>query len=93
MAEVTEMHDLCQECLTEFRADECSAEARTGQCEWCKEQATDLRDARDYDEGLTGRVYRVCSACKKRRDDRIKEELEEYDNWADHGFPEDDEDW
>lgn len=75
-----EMHDCCQECLDEIRAYARSAEARTGQCDWCKQQATDLRGRRDYDEGLYGRVYRVCGACAKRSDERIAEEAREYED-------------
>jgi hypothetical protein len=88
-----EMEDICQQCIDQRRAYRCSeagkAEAlaaRTGQCEWCKGNATDLREARDYDEGMHGRVYRVCGGCIKRRDDRIAEELERYDSeyyWGD----------
>lgn len=79
-----EMNDCCQECVDEIREYSRSAEARTGQCEWCKQNATDLRDKRDFDEGTCGRVYRVCGACSKRYNDRLAEEAGEYgDNWDD----------
>lgn len=64
-----EMHDLCKECLDAERAWRNSPEAaerRKGTCEWCKNPADDLRDRRDYEEGMCGRVYRVCGACVKR---------------------------
>ena len=73
----------CQECADEIRAHARSPEARAGMCEWCKKEATDLRNARDYDEGMSGRVYRVCGACIKRADDEAREELDEYDDWGD----------
>jgi hypothetical protein len=84
-----EMHDICEECLKEFRAADNSTEARTGQCEWCKHEATDLRDARDYDEGMSGRIYRVCGPCRKRVDDEAREELEAsgyFDDCGDDGY-------
>lgn len=78
-----EMHDLCQECLDEERAWRNSPEAaewRKGQCEWCREHADDLRDSRDFEEGLYGRVYRVCGACIKRQNDELRAEDDYYGN-------------
>jgi hypothetical protein len=77
-----EMHDMCQECLDEEKAWRNSPEAaehRKGQCEWCKNEATDLRDTRDYEEGMCGRVYRVCGACIKKHNDDLKAQ----DDWED----------
>lgn len=79
-----ELHDMCQECLDEHRAYLRSDEAqedRKGQCEWCKGFATDLRDARDYEEGMCGRVYRVCGACIKRVNDEAARELEAMESF------------
>lgn len=80
-----EMSDCCRECVDEIRTYARSAEARSGQCDWCKRKATDLRDRRDYDEGMTGPVYRVCGACVKRQNERLAEEAREYedDGWLD----------
>lgn len=75
----SEMHDLCQECLDDHLSYLRSEEARTGTCDWCKSAASDLRDARDYDEGMCGPVYRVCGACLKRREDRARQEIEDYE--------------
>jgi hypothetical protein len=63
-----ELNDYCQECLDELRAYNRSPEARTGTCDWCNQDAPDLRDKRDYEEGMNGPVYRVCGACSKRQD-------------------------
>ena len=94
-----EMDDLCQECVDALRAYRCSEEGiaeelewRTGQCEWCKGHATDLRDARDYEEGLCGRVYRVCGACIKRVNDEAMAELDAMDDYYDPRWDDDDED-
>jgi hypothetical protein len=76
------MHDLCQECLDQEKAWRKSPEAaehRKGNCEWCKNPADDLRDRRDYEEGMTGRVYRVCGACVKKENDELLAEL--ASNW------------
>lgn len=93
----SELHDMCAECLEADRAWRSSPEAaewRKGQCEWCKNEAADLRDARDYDEGMTGRVYRVCGACIKRADDEARAELE-ANGYYDSDFDDydDDDDW
>lgn len=79
----SEMHDMCEECLAADRAWRNSPEAeewRHGQCEWCKRDATDLRDARDYEEGMSGRVNRVCGACIKHQNEEIERDLAEHEN-------------
>jgi hypothetical protein len=79
----SEMHDMCAECLEEHRAYLNSPEAegrRHGRCDWCKKDATDLRDARDYEEGMSGRVYRVCGGCVRRQSEEAAAELDEYDS-------------
>ncbi|WP_024516969.1 hypothetical protein [Bradyrhizobium sp. Tv2a-2] len=81
-----EMHDMCKECLDDHRAYKNSPEAaerRKGKCEWCKNDATDLRDARDFEEGLSGRVYRVCGACINRQQDELRAELDDMDEGCD----------
>ncbi|WP_271024898.1 hypothetical protein [Rhizobium sp. RCAM05973] len=85
-----EMDDLCQECVDARLAYRCSEagqaeeiEWRTGQCEWCKNLATDLRDARDYEEGMNGRVYRVCGACIKRVNDEAQAEMDAMGDYYD----------
>jgi hypothetical protein len=79
-----EMHDLCAQCLKEYRESDNSPEARTGKCDWCKNEAADLRDTRDIDEGMAGPVYRVCGRCRKKYDDELKAELDYYDDsWDD----------
>ncbi len=89
-----EMVDYCQECWDEHLAYRRSPEGkaaevewRTGKCAWCKNEATDLRDARDYDEGMHGPVYRVCGACITRRNEEARRELDEYaDQYGDDGY-------
>lgn len=81
-----ELIDMCQECLDADRARRQSPEAaewRKGKCEWCKNPADDLRDRRDYEEGMTGRVYRVCGECVKRDNKHWADEAAAYDDWDD----------
>lgn len=76
-----EFLDLCDECMAELRKH--AQDARSGVCDWCHMEATDLRPARDYDEGMSGRVYDVCGSCIKRRNDEAREELDRYDDQSD----------
>lgn len=79
-----EMHDLCQECFDKHKEYLKSPEAEAhkhGQCEWCKNSATDLRDRRDFEEGMSGRIYRVCGACVKRENEELAREM--GDAWDD----------
>jgi hypothetical protein len=78
-----EMLDLCTQCIEEVRRYARSAESRTGTCDWCRKPATDLRAARDYDEGMAGPVYRVCSACIRKRNEEARRELDEMDRGSD----------
>jgi hypothetical protein len=75
---------VCKECLDADRAYARSAEARTGKCDWCKKDAIDLADTRDYEEGMAGPVYRVCGSCRKRRNDEDRAELDRHDDWGDY---------
>jgi hypothetical protein len=74
-----ELHDLCQACIDEM--DRHVKEARTGVCDWCKCDATDLRPRRDLDEGMCGPVYEVCGACVRKQIDRLNDEYDESHGW------------
>ncbi len=79
----SEMHDLCAECLAEHNEWKRTAPDNIGTCDWCGAPDVKLRHRRDIDEGMYGRVYDVCAACVKRDNDRIREELDEYDDLHD----------
>lgn len=64
-----EYYDVCAACLAEIRAH--NEADRVGVCEWCKSAAKDLRPHRDFEEGTSGRVYRVCGACRSRETERL----------------------
>ena len=72
-----EMWDECDECFEKGKAEAKlhAAEWATGRCDWCKKDVTDLRDRRDYEEGMCGRVYRVCGPCVVDENARLEEEL------------------
>lgn len=77
----------CQECADSIMASLRSPEARTGRCDYCKTEVTDLANFRDFEEGMAGPVYRVCAACRKRVRDDLAAELAEYDDdWDDGPF-------
>ncbi len=81
-----EYYDVCQECLDEHRSylkSDDFAESRKGKCDWCKSQAEDLRDRRDIEEGMGGRVYRVCGACVKEELAIWEEDRSYYDDYDD----------
>ena len=69
-----EMYDLCDECFKEWKAH---GVYRPDKCDWCKKKAADIRPTRDYEEGMCGPVYYVCGACRKRRDERVRQEAED----------------
>jgi hypothetical protein len=73
----SEQHDLCQECYENHKRE--AEEARNGVCDWCKSQATDLRNRRDFEEGMSGPVYQVCGPCVKAENARLAAEFE-YDD-------------
>lgn len=88
-----EMIDMCQECSDCYRAYLKSDEAkedRKGNCDWCRHFADDLREARDYEEGMCGPVYRVCGACIRRVNEEAAAELDYFD---DMDFTGPDDDW
>lgn len=80
----SEQIDMCQECYDEYRNRD-TTEERTGCCDWCKSEATDLRPRRDFDEGSSGPVYQVCGACVRKENDRAAAEIEEHHCYSDWG--------
>lgn len=76
-----EMHDMCEPCYVAMRQAiaEYAVEAATGTCDWCASQVTDLRQRRDYDEGMCGPVYQVCGACRERQNKEAQEEIDSMD--------------
>ena len=48
---------------------------RSGQCEWCKKESDDLRWVKDYNEGMSEPMYRVCGRCDEAQQRAIESEL------------------
>jgi hypothetical protein len=76
----SEMHDLCAECATAYRAE--LREPDLGRCEWCNADDVPRRPQRDYDEGMHGRVYSVCAPCREKYQKRLDREWA-LNNWDD----------
>lgn len=77
----SEMHDLCAECVTEWRK-----EARTpniGRCDWCKAENVERAPRRDYDEGTSGPVYYVCKPCRDGYEAELRAEADNLSRWDD----------
>lgn len=72
-----EYHVVCLECAREMRKERRN---RIGTCEWCKADDVHVRSTRDYEEGMAGRVYDVCTPCRRKQDDDTAAELAEYDD-------------
>jgi len=74
----SEMWDLCQSCLDQYRHEQRTADT-SGTCDWCRTHAQKLRDRRDYEEGMCGRVYQVCQPCIDRENARLAAEMDEWE--------------
>jgi len=74
-----EMIDMCQECYDKYK-EEIKNEDTSGTCDWCKCHSIKLHNMRDYEEGMSGRVYQVCDPCA---DDCNKRQLDELDDYYD----------
>jgi hypothetical protein len=76
-----EMYDYCAECAKSDREE--ARQPIVGNCGWCDSREVELRPKRDYEEGMNGPVYYVCEQCRKRCDDRVAQELGDYDDLDD----------
>ncbi len=75
----SELNDMCDEC---FKADREEAKLpNIGPCDWCDAKDVHRVDARDYEEGMAGRVYQVCAPCKKRQTDRLNAAYDDLGDW------------
>jgi len=61
--------DLCTLCFAQYAASVAKADT-AGLCDWCKTRKPRISPARDFEEGMAGRVYDVCDECisKQRAD-------------------------
>jgi hypothetical protein len=77
------MYDYCDECAKEHRRD-MREDKNIGDCDWCSAKNVKRISARDYEEGMCGRVYQVCAPCKKRQNDEIEDNLSRYGDYDDY---------
>jgi hypothetical protein len=77
----SEMYDCCAECAAAFRAE--LRDPNIGNCEWCNAVDVPRRAQRDYDEGMSGRVYEVCDSCRSRYQRQLEREDREYGAYDD----------
>jgi hypothetical protein len=66
----SELIDCCEECRAAIQTA-----THPGRCNWCKADAKNLRETRDYEEGSCGPVYLVCETCRKKRDQQLEAEM------------------
>lgn len=72
----SEMIDMCDECWAAYKEE--AKKPNIGQCDWCKSREVALRPSRDYEEGMSGPVYYVCSPCITKRDERDRQYMDEH---------------
>lgn len=78
-----ELFDMCEDCLDEHRKYMAGAD-HSGTCDWCKQHKPRLRPQRDFEEGMSGRVYDVCDDCVRKANEEAERELSSY--WGDDGW-------
>ena len=84
----SEQHDLCQACydsaMAYIRQERESRASTPTYCEWHKGLGLNVAPMRDYEEGMTGRLYDTCSDCRRKVNERAREDLEElHDDFYD----------
>lgn len=68
----SEMHDLCESCSQNWKKQK-----ESGSCDWCHKEAESLSATRDFEEGMAGPVYYICSDCSRKYQEQI---LEDYND-------------
>lgn len=86
----SEMHDMCDQCLEEYRAQikAYQESEEESYCDWCKAWKPNklIQPRRDPDEGQAGPVYQVCDVCKAQAQ---KRDAEEHEWWLEDNEPDD----
>ena len=67
---------MCDECVTALHA----ADTEKGICEWCNAEDVEIYPERDFEEGMHGPVYYVCSPCRQKQNSRISAELADMED-------------
>lgn len=77
---------MCAECYTSYKAEVAAAREEETHCDYCKTMQVGCSPMRDFEEGLGGPVYNVCGGCRKRVNDRIAEEFDEFNEEPDYCY-------
>lgn len=85
----SELNDCCQECVDEIK----NAEPVKGQCDWCDTKNVEVQNKRDYEEGMSGRVYQICKPCNNRYEARMAREAQEEDDRRNYYDPYESRSW
>jgi hypothetical protein len=72
---------MCQECLDQHRAYRAAELEKEKRCDWCGCMSKGVRSRRDFEEGMSGRLYDVCPACIDKENKLLAEELAENDRY------------
>ena len=78
----SEFFPMCQKHMDEYITqrdlnDAAEEENPTGYCDWCKTAGLVVFPRRDIDEGMSGRVYSVCTLCIQKDNERLQQEFDE----------------
>lgn len=74
---------MCQECYNEYKEE--TKNPHISDCDWCEAKQTATWPRRDYEEGMSGRVYYLCQTCIDRDNAKISNELNDRDFYCDYG--------
>lgn len=72
-----EFVDFCEECFKAYQVE--VAKPIISCCDWCKASDVEIKETRDYTEGLSGPVYDVCAPCRQKQAAELSEELAAQD--------------
>lgn len=66
----------CASCVTALQGFAKAREEAEAYCDWCSTTKKGCKPHRDFEEGSAGRLYSVCTDCRKRELENLAEELE-----------------
>lgn len=75
-----EYFDLCASCAATLIEEIRRERAKPHLCDWCKQEKTDCRPHRDFEEGRGGPVYIVCADCRSLEARRVAADYGDYDD-------------
>ncbi len=58
----------------------------SGECDWCRKEADDLVEHKDFEEGMAGRLYDVCAECRIKERESVEAEQAEDDDYNEEPY-------